>query len=78
MSLEQAKAYIEKIKSDTAFRERVMAIGDIEARMALVKEAGFNCTADEIRELQSQLQSEGKKGVGALCTPLCHPDHCWC
>ena len=35
MSAEQAKAFVEKMKSDEAFRAKVMAEKDAEARMAL-------------------------------------------
>ena len=36
MSEDQARAFIEKMKSDEAFRARVMAEEDVDARMALI------------------------------------------
>ena len=36
MSEDQAKAFVEKMKSDDAFRAKVMAEEDVEARMALI------------------------------------------
>jgi predicted ribosomally synthesized peptide with nif11-like leader len=36
MSAEQAQAFVEKMKSDEAFRARVMAEEDVDARMALI------------------------------------------
>jgi predicted ribosomally synthesized peptide with nif11-like leader len=52
MSAEQAKAFIEKMKSDEAFRARVMAAEDVDARMALITAEGFDCSAAEIGALQ--------------------------
>ena len=36
MSVDQAKAFVEKMKADEAFRAKVMAEEDVEARMALI------------------------------------------
>ena len=36
MSKEAAQAFVEKMKSDEAFRARVMAEEDVEARLALI------------------------------------------
>ena len=55
MSVDQAKAFIEKMKSDVAFRERLMAIKDLNARMAAANGEGFACTADEIKRVQGEL-----------------------
>ncbi|MEI6450562.1 MAG: Nif11-like leader peptide family RiPP precursor [Actinomycetes bacterium] len=52
MSLEEAKAFIEKMTEDLAFRERIIAIDDFDERMAAITAEGFDCTADEIDEVQ--------------------------
>ncbi|MEI7781944.1 MAG: Nif11-like leader peptide family RiPP precursor [Planctomycetota bacterium] len=52
MSFEQAKAFIEKMTVDEEFREQIIAIDDFDERMAVIKAAGFDCTADEIDEVQ--------------------------
>ena len=52
MSEDQAKAFVEKMKSDEAFRARVMAEEDVAARMALIVAEGFDCSAEEIGALQ--------------------------
>lgn len=49
MSLEQAKAFIEKMKSEEAFKERILAVEDVEERMEMIKAEGFDCTKEEIR-----------------------------
>ncbi|ABB23732.1 Nif11-like leader peptide family natural product precursor [Pelodictyon luteolum] len=50
MSVEQAKAFIEKMKTDEAFHEKIMAIETPEERLNAIEEAGFECTAEEINE----------------------------
>ncbi|NTU54158.1 MAG: Nif11-like leader peptide family natural product precursor [Chlorobiaceae bacterium] len=51
MSVEQAKAFIEKMKTDEAFREKVMNIEDAAGRIACIQNEGFSCTAEEINEV---------------------------
>lgn len=53
MSLEEAKAFIEKMKSDEAFSECVLAAGDVEKRLSKCKEEGFDCTVEDIKALQA-------------------------
>ena len=52
MSKEAAQAFVEKMKSDEAFRARVMAEEDVEARLVLIGTEGFDCSAEEIGALQ--------------------------
>ncbi|KAA6232580.1 Nif11-like leader peptide family natural product precursor [Chlorobium phaeovibrioides] len=55
MSVEQAKAFIEKMKTDEAFREKIMAIVTPEERLKAIGAAGFECTGEEINEAGSHL-----------------------
>ena len=66
MSEDQAKAFVEKMKSDEAFRVRVMAEEDVEARMALIVAEGFDCSAAEIGVLQElgDAELDGVAGGG--------------
>ena len=50
MSLEQAKALIERMKTDEAFREKVMAIEDAAGRIACIQNEGYECTEKEISD----------------------------
>ena len=50
MSLEQAKALIERMKTDEAFREKVMAIEDAAGRIACIQNEGYECTEKEIND----------------------------
>ncbi len=58
MSLDQAKAFIEKMKSDEAFRNRIAAIEGVDARLAAASDAGFQVTEAEVKEVQSELTDE--------------------
>ena len=42
MSVEQAKAFIEKMNTDEAFRARVLAVEDVAARVELINAEGFD------------------------------------
>ena len=53
MSVEQAKAFIERMKTDEAFHEKVMAIEDAAERLACIQGEGFECTEEEISEIGS-------------------------
>ena len=64
MSEEQAKACVEKMKSDEAFRARVLAEENVEARMALILAEGFDCSAEEIASLQELGEPELSGAVG--------------
>ncbi len=55
MSLDQARAFIEKMKSDVAFKERVLAIEDVAERLKLIKSEGFDCSQAEVKEVAGEL-----------------------
>jgi len=48
MSLEKARACIEKMKTDDAFCAKVLAVTDLAERLKLINAEGFACSADEI------------------------------
>ena len=50
MSIEAAKSFIERMKTDEVFAKKVTACKDAETRMAFAKDSGFDFTAAEIRE----------------------------
>ena len=52
MSEDQARAFIERMKSDEAFRAKVMAEEDVEARLALIHAEGFDFSVEEMAALQ--------------------------
>ena len=58
MSLDHARAFIEKMKTDAAFSERVKASGDVAERFNLIKSDGFDCSEEEIKEVAGELIDE--------------------
>ena len=64
MSLEQLKAFLEKVKGDTSLQEKLKAAGDADAVAAIAKETGFSISADDLRRAQpTQLSEEELEGV---------------
>jgi len=58
VSIEQAKAFFEKMKTDEAFHNRVIAIEDAKARVAFINNEGFTCTLFEIKDVSGELSDE--------------------
>ena len=73
MSVDQARAFIEKMKSDGAFRDRIMAIEAVDARLAAARDAGFVFTEAEINEVKSELNDEelDRAAGGGIFGPTC-------
>ena len=61
MSVEQAKAFIERMKTDDAFREKVMAIEDAAGRIACIQNEGYACTEQEIND-EAQIAPDAAGG----------------
>jgi len=55
VSIESAKAFIERMKTDEDFAKKVIACKGAEARMAFVKAAGFEFTAAEIDKVKGTM-----------------------
>ena len=51
MSIEQAKAFIEKMKTDKTFNDEVMTIEDLNERKAHIAKAGFEFTEDDFKHI---------------------------
>ena len=58
MSVESAKLFIEKLKTDEGFAKKVKECKDSEARISLVKESGFDFTIEEIKGIQGELSDD--------------------
>ncbi len=63
MSEEQLKAFLEKVKADTSLQERLNAAAGNDAVVAIAKEAGFNISADDLKNAPSELSEEELEGV---------------
>lgn len=55
MSMESAKAFVERMKTDREFVKKVGSIEDKEARKKFVVEEGYSFTKEEIDEISSEL-----------------------
>ncbi len=71
MSLESAKAYIEKMKTDIDFREKVNECKNTEERTKVVKESGFDFTAQEIKSFIDELTDDELSTVAGGFLPRC-------
>jgi predicted ribosomally synthesized peptide with nif11-like leader len=73
MSIESAKAFLEKIKNDEDFRNSVGEITTTEQRMEFVKKAGFDFTKEEIEKFTSELSDEELENVaGGMIEIIVH------
>jgi predicted ribosomally synthesized peptide with nif11-like leader len=79
MSLDQARAFIEKMKSDVAFSESIIAIENIAERFNFIKYAGFDCCETEIQEVAGELSDEDlDAAAGGLITCYIVGYHMYC
>ena len=65
MSIESAKAFIERLKTDEEFKERVNDAADKEARIALVNAEGFDFSEEDIKAVKSELSDDELDAVSA-------------
>ncbi len=69
MSIESAKAFMERVVNDEDFRKEVGEIATAEERMAFVTAAGFDFTKEELENVQEKMQlteDELKKVSGGI------------
>ena len=65
MSLEQLKAFLEKVKGDSNLQEKLKAAKSPEDVVGIAKEHGHEFTADKVNQL-SEEELEGVAG-GTYC-----------
>ena len=63
MSLEQLKAFLEKVKGDTSLQEKLKAAADTNTVAAIAKEAGFMISADYLAKAKSELSDKELEAV---------------
>ncbi len=56
MSIESAKAFVERMKTDEDFRKEVSEKSSPEERIKFVKESGFDFTKEELETVREKLQ----------------------
>jgi predicted ribosomally synthesized peptide with nif11-like leader len=72
MSIESAKAFLERVRNDEDFRKTVGEIATAEERMEFVKGAGFDFTKEEIKSNLDELSEADE--VYCRCPS---GDRCW-
>ena len=55
MSIESAKAYVERMKTDEKFRKKILAIEDAKKRMQFIKTEGFDFSSNDIKTVSAEL-----------------------
>ena len=73
MSIESAKAFIERMKTDEEFNNRVSTAEDQKARIALVKAEGFDFSVEDINAVKSELTGDD---LDAIAGGGCNYDAC--
>ena len=63
MSVEQAKLFIERMKTDEAFRSQIIAVEDVAERMRMVNAGGYDFTEDEMKAVLAEVGDEAVEGV---------------
>ena len=58
MSVDSAKAFLERVRNDEDFRKSVGEIVTAEERMEFVKGAGFDFTKEEFKSVQDELSDD--------------------
>lgn len=58
MSMESAKAFVERMKTDADFAQRVTACKSPESRIQLAKAEGFDFTSEEVKEASEELSED--------------------
>ncbi len=77
MSQGQAKAFVERMKSDEAFAARVLAVEEGEQRLAFIRAEGYDCSAGELAAEGGRLGDlELARVTAAGCVPPAY-DNSW-
>ena len=58
MSIESAKAFLERVKNDEDFRKELEKKPSVEERIEFAKAQGFDFTTEEIDSLKDELSDE--------------------
>lgn len=56
MSIESAKAFVERMKTDEEFRKRIAEAESPEVRARILKYEGFDFTKEELDSLQNEVK----------------------
>ncbi len=65
MSIENAKAFVERMKTDENFRKKVGEKSSPDDRMKFAKESGYDFSKDELEQVKSELSEDELEKIGA-------------
>lgn len=73
MSTVSAKAFVEKVKNDEDFKNKLAAMKDASARVEFVKKSGFDFTKEELAKVKEEqgLTDEELDSVAGGCGHVC-------
>ncbi|RJR43270.1 MAG: Nif11-like leader peptide family natural product precursor [Deltaproteobacteria bacterium] len=86
MSVQSARDFLKKIKSDQGLQDRLEAAPGLEARQMIIKAAGFDFTLEEYKQVIEELAAAAGKeltpeelnkiaaGLGRRPGTICAPD----
>lgn len=81
MSIESAKAFIERMKSDQEFAAKITELQSIEEMMRLVASHGYDFTREELLSCSSDLSATDLEhvtgGGGSMCPDLISKASCF-
>ncbi|MFO8031571.1 MAG: Nif11-like leader peptide family RiPP precursor [Desulfohalobiaceae bacterium] len=63
MSIEAAKAFIEKVKTDAELAKKVKESEDADSKLQIAKQEGYEFTAEEAKRVQEELTEEDLDSV---------------
>ena len=68
MSIESARAFLERAKNDEEFRNKLNAAEDRDSRVAMVKAEGFDFTQEDWAAVSDELSDEDlDQAAGGVC-----------
>lgn len=67
MSIESAKAFVEKIQNNEEFKNKVAALENKKARLEFVRNEGFNFTKEEFESVEKLIPGS----VGVCLLDIC-------
>lgn len=69
MSMESARLLVETLKTDSELLKRLDNAATADGKEAIIYEAGFECTEEELSEAQSELDDDALDNVSGGSRP---------
>jgi len=71
MSLEAARGFVERVKTDEDFRTKINDCKDRDVRIAFIKQAGYEFSGEDIELLKAELTEGDLDGVAGGANASC-------